>query len=146
MSRPGGRPRRAAASVRQLPYQSLVNRYAPIEILSSDQVEAIIAAALSILENQGMRFLEASSRRLLHSAGAQVDEATMQVRFDRALVLEKLALAPPQFRLRARNSAHDLVIGGTLRVVSVRDEGTTIEASAPLAADVRALGDPGEAL
>ncbi len=37
-------------------------------------------------------------------------------------------------------------IGGTLRVVSVRDEGTTIEASAPLAADVRALGDPGEAL
>lgn len=112
MSRPGGRPRRAAASVRQLPYQSLVNRYAPIEILSSDQVEAIIAAALSILENQGMRFLEASSRRLLQSAGAQVDEATMQVRFDRALVLEKLALAPPQFRLRARNAAHDLVIGG----------------------------------
>jgi len=112
MSRPGSRPRRAAASVRQLPYQSLVNRYAPIEILSSDQVEAIIAAALSILENQGMRFLEASSRRLLRSAGAQVDEATMQVRFDRTLVLEKLALAPPQFRLRARNAAHDLVIGG----------------------------------
>ena len=112
MSRPGGRARRVAATVRQLPFQSLVNRYAPIEILSADHVETIISAALYILENQGMRFLESSSRRLLKAAGAECDEATMQVRFDRALVLEKLALAPAEFRLRARNSAHDLRIGG----------------------------------
>jgi trimethylamine--corrinoid protein Co-methyltransferase len=110
--RPGGRARRVAAAVRQLPFQHLVNRYAPIEILSTDQVEAIIGAALSILENQGMRFLEAGSRRLLKAAGADCDEATMLVRFDRRLVLEKLALAPAEFRLRARNAAHDLQIGG----------------------------------
>jgi PAS domain S-box-containing protein len=37
-------------------------------------------------------------------------------------------------------------IGGTLRVVSVRDAGTTIEASAPLGQGMRALKDPGDAL
>jgi signal transduction histidine kinase len=37
-------------------------------------------------------------------------------------------------------------IDGTLRVVSVREQGTTIEASAPLAPRARSPGDPGEAL
>ena len=37
-------------------------------------------------------------------------------------------------------------IGGTLRAVSVRDAGTTIEASAPLGPGPRALKDPGDAL
>ncbi|MEX0707836.1 MAG: trimethylamine methyltransferase family protein, partial [Woeseia sp.] len=34
------------------------------------------------------------------------------VRFDRNLVLEKIAAAPAEFTLRARNPAHDLIIGG----------------------------------
>jgi trimethylamine---corrinoid protein Co-methyltransferase len=112
VNRRTGRTRRVAAAVRQLPFQPLVNRYAPIEILSTDQVDTIIAAALSILEGRGMRFLEPASRRLLRAAGAECDETTMMVRFDRGLVLEKLALAPAAFRLRARNPEHDLHIGG----------------------------------
>jgi trimethylamine---corrinoid protein Co-methyltransferase len=112
MTRPGGRARRIVSAIRQLPFQHLVNRYAPIEILSLDQVDTIIAAALGILERQGMRFLEAGSRQLLKAAGAECDEASQMVRFDRALVLEKLALAPAEFRLRARNPARDLTIGG----------------------------------
>ena len=112
MSRPGGRVRRVVSSIRQLPFQHLVNRYAPIDILSLDQVDTIIAAALGILERQGMRFLEPGSRQLLKAAGAECDEATQMVRFDRALVMEKLAAAPAEFRLRARNPARDLHIGG----------------------------------
>jgi trimethylamine--corrinoid protein Co-methyltransferase len=100
------------SAVQQLPYRHLVNPYAPIEILSADQVEAIIGAALTILETRGMRFLEPGSRKLLSAAGADCDESTMMVRFDRGLVLEKLALAPAEFRLRARNPAHDLHLGG----------------------------------
>ena len=59
-----------------------------------------------------MRFLEASSRKQLAIAGADVDEDSMMVRFDRNLVLEKLALAPAEFGLRARNPEHNLHIGG----------------------------------
>ncbi len=99
-------------AIRQLPYSRLVNPYAPIEVLSADHVEAIIDGALTILETRGMRFLEESSRQLLRAAGAESDETTRMMRFDRGLVLEKLALAPAKFTLRARNRARDLCIGG----------------------------------
>ena len=112
MTRPGSRNRRVVSAVRQLPFSRLVNPYAPIEVLSADQVEAIIDAALTILETRGMRFLEAGSRETLRTAGAVSDEASRMMRFDRALVLEKLALAPATFTLRARNRAHDLFMGG----------------------------------
>ena len=118
MIRRGGRERRVAAGVRQLPFAHLVNRYAPIEILSADQVEAIIDGALTILETRGMRFLEQSSRELLRAAGAYSDEATRMIRLDRGLVLEKLALAPAQFTLRARNRERDIHIGGNSLVFS----------------------------
>jgi trimethylamine--corrinoid protein Co-methyltransferase len=59
-----------------------------------------------------MRFLEAGSRATLCAAGAVSDETNRMMRFDRGLVLEKLALAPATFTLRARNRAHDLFIGG----------------------------------
>ncbi|MGB5132166.1 MAG: trimethylamine methyltransferase family protein [Steroidobacteraceae bacterium] len=118
MNRRGGRARRVASAVNQLPFGQLVNPYAPVEVLSADHVEAIIDAALTILETCGMRFLEDSSRQLLRMAGAQCDETTRMVRFDRGLVLEKLALAPAEFTLRARNRAHDLHIGGNHLVFS----------------------------
>jgi trimethylamine---corrinoid protein Co-methyltransferase len=106
------RPKRIAASVRQLPWQQVRNPYPPIEVLSSDQVEAIVEAAFAILETKGFRFLEADSRERLKSAGANVSETDRMVRFDRGLVLEKVAAAPARFTLRARNPARNLVIGG----------------------------------
>lgn len=112
MTRRKHRVKRVADSVRQLPWQQVQNPYPPIEVLSADQVEAILGAALTILETKGFRFLEDDSRRRLKAAGADVDGDDGMVRFDRALVLEKIALAPAEFTLRARNRAHDLVIGG----------------------------------
>lgn len=112
MTRRSGREKRVVSAVRQLPFGRLVNPYSPIEVLSADHVEAIIDAALTILETRGMRFLEEGSRQLLRAAGAESDETTRMMRFDRGLVLEKLALAPAEFTLRARNRAHDLRIGG----------------------------------
>jgi trimethylamine--corrinoid protein Co-methyltransferase len=80
--------------------------------LSSDQTEAILEAALTILETKGFRFLEADSRQRLKRAGADVSEADRMVRFDRSMVLEKIAAAPARFNLRARNPARNLAIGG----------------------------------
>jgi trimethylamine--corrinoid protein Co-methyltransferase len=112
MARRSHRVKRTVNAIRQLPWGGVVNPYAPIEILSADQVETIIDTALQVLATQGMRFLEPTSRKTLQAAGAEVDEASMIVRFDPDLVREKLALAPAGFELRARNPAHDLKIGG----------------------------------
>ncbi len=111
MARRNHRSKRVASSVKQLPWRTVTNPYSPIEILSADQVETIIDAALGVLEGQGMRFLNDESRRMLAEAGASVDDSTRMVRFDRGLVLEKLALAPSKYGLRARNPARNLMVG-----------------------------------
>jgi len=116
MTRRGHRQKRIANQIRQLPWREVSNNYAPVEILSIDQIETIIETALDVLSSQGMRFLEPSSRDAMCKAGADVDDNTQMVRLDPALVREKLALAPAEFELRARNPAHDLKLGGN-RVV-----------------------------
>lgn len=106
------RQKRVANAIEQLPWRDVVNPYGPTSVLGDEQLERIIDGALTVLETQGMRFLEASSRKQLALAGADVDEEKQMVRFDRNLINEKLALAPDEFGLRARNPAHNLHIGG----------------------------------
>ncbi len=112
MTRRSGRKKRVADEIQQLPWRNVANPYAAIEVLDADQVEVILESALQVLETQGMRFLEPGSRQRLGAAGADVDESSQMVRFDRSLVAEQLALAPAEFSLRARNPAHNLKIGG----------------------------------
>ncbi|MCH9005192.1 MAG: trimethylamine methyltransferase family protein [Proteobacteria bacterium] len=112
MTRRGHRQKRVANKIEQLAWRDVVNPYGPTEILAEEQVEQIIDGALGILETNGMRFLEPGSRKQLAQAGADVDEASKMVRFDREMVKEKLALAPSEFRLRARNPEHNLRVGG----------------------------------
>jgi trimethylamine--corrinoid protein Co-methyltransferase len=111
MTRRRQRQKRVANQIRQLPWRNIRNTYAPVEILSADQVETIIDTALEVLANQGMRFLEPSSRDLLRGEGCTVDDDEMIVRFEPDMVREKVALAPAEFELRARNPDHDLTIG-----------------------------------
>ncbi len=112
MIRRGSREKRVAGRIRQLPYARLENPYSPIEILSADHVDAIIDGALTVLETRGMRFLEAASRGTLRAAGAEPVDDVGTMRLDRGLVREKLALAPAEFTLRARNRERDIPIGG----------------------------------
>ncbi|MDH4259929.1 MAG: trimethylamine methyltransferase family protein [Gammaproteobacteria bacterium] len=83
MTRRSGREKRVVSAIRQLPFSRLVNPCAPIEVLSADHVKAIIYAALTILETRGMRFLEGGGRRLLCAGGAESDETTRMMQFDR---------------------------------------------------------------
>jgi len=112
MARRGHRQKRAANQIEQLSWRDIVNPYGPTSVLNDEQLERIVDGALTVLETQGMRFLEAGSRKQLALAGADVDEDSMMVRFDRNLVTEKLALAPAEFGLRARNPERNLHIGG----------------------------------
>ncbi len=106
------RNRRQEPAVKQLPWRQLVNPYSPIEVLSTDQIEAIHQSSLVLLERTGMRVLHEEARKILKAAGADVDPTTQMVRFDRGLVEEKIALVPGEFTLRARNPERDITLGG----------------------------------
>ncbi len=116
MSRRRRREKRVVSGIQQLPWRNVINPYAPIEVISADQVNAIIEAALSVLQSYGMKFLEPGSRKFMREMGADVDEGTQIVRFPVELVREKVALAPAEFTLRARNPEKDLSLGGNRMV------------------------------
>jgi trimethylamine--corrinoid protein Co-methyltransferase len=105
-------PRNIGASLTPLP--RLVNRWAPLEILSADQVERILAAAYRVLEEGGLEIRSAAARAVYARGGALVDEATQMVRLGREVVQAQLAHAPERFVLHARNAARDLHVGGNV--------------------------------
>jgi trimethylamine--corrinoid protein Co-methyltransferase len=106
------RKNRGGSGIRQLPWRQPVNVFAPLEVLSADQVEQIHLASLTLLENYGMRVLHEGARKMLAQAGANVNHDTEMVRFDRDLVMEKVALAPSEITLHARNPAKNFKLGG----------------------------------
>ena len=94
-----------------LPWRSLTNPYPPIEPLSADQIEAIHHASLRVLAEIGMKILSAKARGLLRTAGAEVDEDEMMVRFDPAMIEEYMALPPAEFTVHARNPEKSIRLG-----------------------------------
>jgi trimethylamine--corrinoid protein Co-methyltransferase len=97
--------------VPQAAWSPLELRYDPIEVLSIDHVQSIHETALTVLEDVGMRVLDPRARGLLAAAGCTVDESTMQARFDRAMIEERVAEAPSKFSLLARNPERNLELG-----------------------------------
>jgi trimethylamine--corrinoid protein Co-methyltransferase len=96
----------------QRPWAQPRMRYRPTDVVSADELEAIHEASLRVLEEIGMDFLDPESRDVLAAAGAHVEPGTQRIRFDRAMVTERIRTAPSSFTLHARNPEHDLVIGG----------------------------------
>jgi trimethylamine--corrinoid protein Co-methyltransferase len=96
----------------QLPWRDVLNSYSPLEILSSDQVEAIHVASMRILREFGIELMSARARAVLHDWGAEIDESTGTVRIDEALVDRALATAPSTFTLTPRNLARRVTMGG----------------------------------
>jgi trimethylamine--corrinoid protein Co-methyltransferase len=96
------------------PLPRLANHWAPLEILSAEQVERILSAAFRILEEAGLEIRSAAAREVYRGAGAAVDEATQMVRLGRDLIEAQLAHAPDRFVLHARNPARHLHVGGNV--------------------------------
>ncbi|MBA3604971.1 MAG: trimethylamine methyltransferase family protein [Acidimicrobiia bacterium] len=94
----------------QRPFAQPRLRYAPTEVVSADEVEMIHEASLRILAEIGMNFLDPESRDLLAAAGASIDGE--RVRFDPAMVVERIRTCPSTFQLHARNPEHTLTVGG----------------------------------
>jgi trimethylamine---corrinoid protein Co-methyltransferase len=88
--------------------------WAPLEILSAEQVERILLAAFRVLQEAGMEIRSAAAREVYRRAGALVDEATQIVRLGRELVEAQLAQVPASFVLHARNPERHLHVGGNV--------------------------------
>ena len=111
--REGGRGRRSSGGpLPQLPWQRLTNPYAPMEVLSADQLEAIHETSLRILEELGIELMSERAREILRVAGATVDQASGLVRLERAFVEQVIARAPAAFTLTPRNPARQVMLGG----------------------------------
>jgi trimethylamine--corrinoid protein Co-methyltransferase len=106
------RSRRDGGGRRQPPWRRLVNPYRPLEILSSDEVEAIHRESLRILEELGIEFLHDGALDLLAKAGARVDRSSKLVRFDRFMIEEVVGRAPGRFTLASRAPERSIEVGG----------------------------------
>ena len=115
MARARSRGRRVADrnTVKQSPFGQVRNPYAPMRVLSDDQVEALHHASLRVLRDNGMEFQLPRAVEILRKAGATVGEDGKRVHFDPAFVEDKLRTVPLRFTLHGRSSHRDLEFGGT---------------------------------
>lgn len=114
--RAGGRG--DAGRRQQPPWKQPRLPFAPVGLVSADELESIHEASLTILEEIGIDVLLPEARAILKTAGAEVEPDGLRVRMARGLVLEAVAKAPERFKLHARNPAHDLEAGGNAMIFS----------------------------
>ena len=114
-------------------------RYEP---LSEEALATIDAGVERLAAEVGVQFDHPRALELFRAAGQTVEDS--KVRFDPGFLRAQAALAPREFRMRARNPERDLVIGGEhmifgpaqgppfVRVDGVRRDGTLADLEALL--------------
>jgi len=83
-----------------------------MDLASADEIESLHSASLRLLQETGIAVLHDQARAMMVAAGATLGANGIQVHFDPELIGSLIATVPEQFTLHARNSAHDLIIGG----------------------------------
>jgi trimethylamine---corrinoid protein Co-methyltransferase len=81
---------------------------ARLQVLSEDEYSQIHERSLKLLAVTGLRVRSEAARRILKTAGAEVDEAAQMVQFPRILVEESLRMAPKKFKLGGRRPGWQL--------------------------------------
>jgi len=89
-------------------------KLAPLRILTDEQVEVVHSGALSTLRETGVRVEHEESLKLMRDNGCEVDFGKRIIRFPPGLVEECLRRCPSSFRLRARDSEKDVILGGNI--------------------------------
>ncbi len=112
--RAGGRAanidRRSQELFKQMPWRVPQNTDRPTEPLDDEGVARIHDAAMRVLEEIGIEFLNEEACALFKQAGCTVDGTN--VKMGRDWVMEMVRKAPSQFTLSSRNPARALTIGG----------------------------------
>lgn len=81
-----------------------------VEVLTPSAMETIERGWRRLVSEIGVEFMHEEALQALRDAGQRVEGEV--VRFDPDWVLEQVALAPREFRVRARDPLYDLEIGG----------------------------------
>ncbi len=106
-----GRRGAAGAVIAQLPWERVANPYAPLEMLTPDQMQDLHDTSIRILKELGIKVMGENARDLMRSAGAKVDSDGV-VRLDESIVDNALATVPRQFTLTPGNPARQVHFGG----------------------------------
>ena len=108
--RAGNAARRGGTVIDQMPWRVPVNLDRPTEPLTGEAVEAVHDAAMRILEEIGISFLNPEAVNLFREAGCIVEGDV--VRMGRDFVMEMIGHAPASFTLTPRNLAREITVGG----------------------------------
>ncbi len=111
--RAGGRAGMKARTghvIDQMPWRIPVNPDRPIEPLDEEGVLRLHKAAMKILSDIGIEFLNPEAVAILKQAGCRISGTN--VRMDEDFVMEMLAHAPAEFTITPRNPAREIVLGG----------------------------------
>ena len=97
---------------RQPNYRQLTNPLLRQPAFSEDRLEATHQTALRVLEELGIKVLNAEARQLFKDAGARVDESSEMVWIDRVLVASALETAPSLITLHGADENSNVKLGG----------------------------------
>lgn len=97
--------------IAQLPWERVANPYAPLEMLTPDQMQDLHDTSIRILKELGIKVMGENARDLMRRAGAKVDSDGV-VRLDESIVDNALATVPRQFTLTPGNPARQVHFGG----------------------------------
>ena len=92
--------------------KGFVRNFAPLSILTEEQVEQIHRGALDVLQVTGIRVESEKARRIYQKGGCMVDEEERRVRFPPGLVVQCLRKCPTSFHMKALDPKNDLSVGG----------------------------------
>ncbi len=108
----GGAMAAVAPEQRSIRYRTLESPFPPLELLSADQVAHIHESALTILQEHGIRVLLDEARARFRAGGADVDEESQMVRFERAFVEQTVGSAPETVEILGRSPERHVTLGG----------------------------------
>lgn len=108
----GGRAARVAARTNPPPVYlpTLTRRVGPVDLLGPEGTEQIHNAAMTILENTGIVFRDATALADWKRAGADVQGE--RVRISRGMLMELISTVPSTYTMNARNPERSIEVGG----------------------------------
>ena len=108
--RAGNQARAGTAVIDQMPWKQPINPDRPTEPLDAEGVQRVHKAAMRILREIGIEFLNPDAVAILKQAGCTVNDTN--VRMDEDFVMEMLGHAPSVFPITPRNPDHRIMMGG----------------------------------
>jgi trimethylamine--corrinoid protein Co-methyltransferase len=87
-------------------------KFKPLDVMTSEEVEAVHRGALYVLAKTGMRIEHEQTLQLCADHGCQVELGNRRVRMPPGLVEESIRRCPSSYVLKARDSDKDLMVGG----------------------------------